>query len=354
MRSKIQPVIIAGGYGSRLWPLSTNCLPKQFLKFDGKFSLFQQTIIRHYSFAKPVAIVNHKHAQIALKQIAQISIDCDLIVEPLSRGTALCSILANFIANSRNIERIILAPSDHLILDTKAYLDTIDRGMDFINQSPIVTIGIKPTSLESSYGYIKCEEKESVEKRVYSSDTFIEKPPLSRAKIYTKDSRFLWNSGIFLYNSRAFLSIAMQHEAKMLETAYDIWQSKQQKFGITYFDLNLYKQIRNDTIDYAILEKLSNITVILSSFDWSDLGNFSGLFKAIKKGFDGGYVSYNTFLEDIKNSHMLYRQSLAMIMGLKTAIVINRDGYLTIIPSNKLKQNLQKINKEKTNEQNDF
>jgi mannose-1-phosphate guanylyltransferase/mannose-6-phosphate isomerase len=338
MKSKIQPVIMAGGYGSRLWPLSRTHLPKQFLKFDNQLSPFQQTIIRHSSFAKPAAIINQKHIQIALKQVAEISAECQLIVEPLLKGTALCSILANFIANSQDIEHVILAPSDHLIIDTKAYIDTIERSMNFIDQFPIITIGIKPTNLESSYGYIKCEQKNKIEEGAYSSDTFVEKPSISQAKIYTKDPNFLWNSGIFLYNSRAFLSIAKQHEPKMLEIAHNIWQNKYQKFDIINLDVNLYKQIKKNTIDYAFLEKLKNIVVILARFDWSDLGNFSGFFKAVKKGLNNNLLSYNAFIEDIKNSHLIYDQKASMVMGLKSSIIINNDGSLLLSTNKKFKK----------------
>lgn len=329
---------MAGGYGSRLWPLSRTNLPKQFLKFDNQLSSFQQTILRHSSFAKPVAIINQKHIQIALKQVTEISAECELIVEPLLKGTALCSILANFIANSKKIQHVILAPSDHLIVDTKAYIDTIERGMNFIDQFPIITIGIKPTKLESSYGYIKCEQKNQIEEGAYTSDTFVEKPSISQAKIYTKDPKFFWNSGIFLYNSNAFLSIAKQHEPKMLEIAHNIWQNKHQKFDIINLDANLYKQIKNNTIDYAFLEKLKNIAVILAHFDWSDLGNFSGFFRAVKKGLNNNFLSYNTFIEDVKNSHLIYDQKASMVIGLKSSIVINNDGSLMLATKKKFKK----------------
>ena len=326
---------MAGGYGSRLWPLSRTYLPKQFLKFDNQLSSFQQTILRHSSFAKPVAIINQKHVQIALKQVTEISAECELIVEPLLKGTALCSILANFIADSKKIQHVILAPSDHLIVDTKAYIDTIERGMNFIDQFPIITIGIKPTKLESSYGYIKCEQKNQIEEGAYTSDTFVEKPSISQAKIYTKDPKFFWNSGIFLYNSNAFLSIAKQHEPKMLEIAHNIWQNKHQKFDIINLDANLYKQIKNNTIDYAFLEKLKNIAVVLAHFDWSDLGNFSGFFRAVKKGLNNNFLSYNTFIEDVKNSHLVYDQKASMVIGLKSSIVINNDGSLMLAAKKK-------------------
>ena len=327
---------MAGGYGSRLWPLSRNNLPKQFLKLDNQLSSFQQTIIRNSSLARPVAIINHQHTQIALRQIAEISANCDLIAEPLSRGTALCSLLANFIAKSKGINNVILTPSDHLIIDTKAYLDTIYRGMDFIDKTPVVTIGIKPTNSQSAYGYIKCEDKNKIAQDAYLSDQFVEKPSTSKAKIYLTDQSFLWNSGIFLYNADTFLSIVKQHEHKMLETANNIWHNKYQKFDIIHFDSNLYKQIRNDTIDYAFLEKLKNIAVILARFDWSDLGNFLGFFKAIKKGLNNNYLSYNAFIQDVKNSHVLHYQSIALVMGLKNAIIINNNGRLVIASKNKL------------------
>jgi hypothetical protein len=109
-----------------------------------------------------------------------------------------------------------------------------------------------------------------------------------------------------------------------------------QKFDIIHFDSNLYKQIRNDTIDYAFLEKLKNIAVILARFDWSDLGNFLGFFKAIKKGLNNNYLSYNAFIQDVKNSHVLHYQSIALVMGLKNAIIINNNGRLVIASKNKL------------------
>jgi mannose-1-phosphate guanylyltransferase len=281
MLKKIQPVVMAGGYGTRLWPLSSKQKPKQFLKLDGKFSLLQNTLIRNNAFAPPVIIINEEHINIAIEQINELNIEYEIVVEPRSKGTAICSIIASFIANSKNLDTLILLPSDHLINNTAEYINTIQNVASFVSQYDVTTIGIKPAHANTAYGYIECDCMLS--QNIYLVRQFIEKPSKEAAEIFLAQKRFLWNSGIFLYNPDKFLSISESLEPDLFQAAQMSWKHKSSQKDLIYLRTEDYQYIKQNTIDYAFMEKIKNIQVIEGSFDWSDLGSFTNIIRSMVK-----------------------------------------------------------------------
>jgi mannose-1-phosphate guanylyltransferase len=338
MQLKIQPVIMAGGYGTRLWPLSFDDEPKQFLKINQTLSLFQRAVVNNVFFTNPVVIINHKHEKMALEQLAEISAHCEVIIEPDAKGTAICSILASLITNEKAFDFTMLIPSDLLINDTQGYIETARKAARFVDKSKVVTLGIKPHEASTNYGYIEYAKK--ISEGVYFASRFIEKPCGDKATEYIDQGNFLWNSGIFLYNPRKFLLMAEQLEPNLCTLAESIWKTKKIDKNLIYMNAQEYSQITPNTIDYAFMEKINDIIVVASEFDWHDLGDFISFFSYMDKDLDHNYLSPNSFALDVKNSLIIHDKKIALALGLENVIIVsNKDGLL-IASKDKL-QNLK-------------
>ena len=286
---KIQPVILAGGVGTRLWPLSKADMPKQFCLFDEGFSLFQNTLIRNAIFGKPIVIINQIHQHIALKQIEEVGLECLVLVEPISKGSAVCSVLAAIISSINQCNCTLLLPSDHIIKNTGAYVQAVNKAARFSPHSAALTLGIKPTSPNTHYGYVELGEQ--VASELYRSNYFIEKPDQESANLYYSQQNFLWNSGIFLYDPDKFLSIARQVEPELTQIAYDAWKTQKQRKSCVYLAQELYGQItKPNSLDYAFIEHLELLHVVEGKFIWSDLGNYHSLFDSMDKDANNNHI----------------------------------------------------------------
>jgi len=334
-KNKIQPIIMAGGTGKRLWPISSARIPKQFHKFNQNFSLLQNTIIRIASFGKPIIIINAQQKEIALKQINEIGAECEIIIEANNFGTASCSIFAAMASKEAGADCCLLIPADHLINDTSNYIKATNKAASFTQQSQIVTIGIQPTYPNEEYGYIKCGQK--LEKDVYECDRFVEKPSKNIATDYFYDQSFLWNSGIFLYCPDTFLSMAAKFEQQMLENSQKIWHNRSISANCTYLQNNLDSMQKLD-IEYAFVEKAKNIKVVRGDFEFNDFGNFINLFESIlEKDANNNYLSSNSIAStDAKNCYMMHDKKMAIIIGLENIVVVSDNENLLIASKEKV------------------
>lgn len=326
-------IIMAGGVGSRFWPFSRNNRPKQFLDFFGTGrSLLQMTYDR-FRQVVPVQniliVTNVIYNDLILEQLPELTQN-QLLLEPHRRNTAPCIAFAvNRIKAITKNANIIVAPSDHLILNEAGFIDIIKTGLHFVEQTnSLLTLGIKPSRPETGYGYIQVDEGESSLRKV---KTFTEKPNAELAKIFFETGEFFWNSGIFLWNlqtiDNAFRTLLPEVYSKFDEGKNVFNTSEEQKF----ID-NMYASCPNISIDYGIMEKAENVFVLCSDFGWTDLGTWGSLYDISPRDNNSNVTlrCNAKYYESANNIVTLPSGKLAVLQGLEGFIVAESDNVLLI------------------------
>jgi len=330
---------MAGGIGSRFWPLSRTKMPKQFLDILGTgSSLLQQT---HKRFSKIVPreniliVSNDEYGDIIMKQIPDLTKE-QVLLEPLRRNTAPCIAYANYKIRERNPEaNIVVAPSDHLILKENEFLKVIEKGFDFVSENDaLLTLGIQPSRPETGYGYIQITgDKKSVivNESLRKVKTFTEKPDMKMASVFLESGDFFWNSGIFFWAlksiSNAF-ELHLNEVDNLFKEGMGIYNTDKE----TEFISTTYAKCKNISIDYGIMEKANNVHVLCADFGWSDLGTWGSLYDMSEKDMNGNSVQgKSVFLYDSKNCIMNFpKNKLAVIQGLEDYIIVDSDNILLI------------------------
>lgn len=327
-------VIMSGGIGSRFWPASREAKPKQFLDFFGTGkSLIRLTFERFKSIvpAENIFIVtNDTYKELTHKELPELS-ENQILTEPMRRNTAPCVAFASYHIQALNPDaNIIVAPSDHLIVNEAEFTRLINESLEFVEKhSTLLTLGILPNRPETGYGYIQMSD-EALD-GVTKVKVFTEKPNLELAKVFYESGEFLWNSGIFIWNTKAILEALRLH----LPEVTNIFDKGLDKFGTEKEKLfidEVYTFCPNISIDYGIMEKASNVYVKAANFGWSDLGTWGSLYEISDKDDMGNVtVGAETLLYDsTDNIITLPKDKLAVIQGLEGYIVVESDGVLLI------------------------
>jgi mannose-1-phosphate guanylyltransferase len=341
-------VIMAGGIGSRFWPLSRTKKPKQFLDILGTGrTLIQQTFdrIRKVIPVENILIVtNEEYEDLVKKQLPEIS-SSQILLEPLRRNTAPCIAYANYKIHLSNPDaKILVAPSDHIILKEQDFLNVVAKGLDFVsNNDSMLTLGIQPNRPETGYGYIQINgDKTRIElnKSFRQVKTFTEKPDLKMAEVFLQSGDFFWNSGMFFWS----LSTIMKAFQKYLPEI-----DQQFRDGLTSYNTEqepefiskVYPNCKSISIDYGIMEKAENVFVLCSDFGWSDLGTWGSLYDMLEKDCDQNSITgSNVFIYNSRNCLVnIPDNRLAVIQGLEDYIIVESDNILLICR----KQDEQKI-----------
>ncbi len=322
--------IIAGGSGTRLWPLSTSKYPKHLLKVNGDDkSLLQNTFDRAQKVADKVYVVTESgHAHHIKSQLPDLD-DDDFVIEPARRGTASCILAALAHIQSRHDkdEPVAMIHSDHFIRDTVGFQHSFKVAAESSKENgKIVLVGVEPDHPATGFGYIKKSEIIDDESLVYSVDSFKEKPDFQTAQEYTKSGKYLWNCGYFVASFNTFQdamsknSQSLYNNLKLLINA----ESGQKQTEV-------YLNFENEAIDYALIERVPDLLVVPASFDWMDLGSFSDMHKAVSVDSNGNYLN-NGDIEviDVENSYIEnHEEKPVALIGLDNIVVINtKDGVL--------------------------
>lgn len=333
---KIKPIILAGGYGTRLWPLSNKDCPKQFLKlFDG-LSSFQLTMIRNESLEHPSVIVSRDHASIAQDQLSELSIKADLIVEPYSGGTALSATLGAIRARELGYEIMVLIPSDHYITNQIQYLSDLKSAIEASRDFPICTLGIKPTKATASYGYIKTRTDPN--SSILSVEAFLEKPELSTCYAYLalnrlkEDVKYFWNSGIFVCRVRELLEMIKEKSPSLFSTSLFIHEQIKRNLDGNDF-INSEYRVKPISIDHALIQEVdkSNIGIVKASFSWSDIGVWEHFWNFKTKDEHNNYVEGKAILDGVSSSCIINdSKKLLVVSGLENVIVVNHNDSILI------------------------
>lgn len=328
-------VIMAGGIGSRFWPLSRSRKPKQFLDILGVGkTLIQQTFHRFRQICpleNIYIVTNANYEKLVLEQLPQLSPE-QVLLEPMRRNTAPCIAYANAkIAQRDSNARIVVAPSDHLILDEAAFLEVIKQSFDFVEQQEaLLTLGMSPTRPETGYGYIQVANKE-VAPDIHKVKTFTEKPDYEMAKLFYESGDFYWNAGIFIWSLKTIDAAFKRY----LPGVADLFARGSSYYGTDHeqdFIDEIYPECRNISIDYGIMEKADNVYVLCADFGWSDLGTWGSLYENLEKddkanAISGAYVLPYDTANCIISSNP---DKLVVVQGLDDYIVINTHDALLI------------------------
>ena len=338
-------VIMAGGIGSRFWPISREETPKQFLDILGTGStLIQQTYERFTPICPAenfLVVTSIEYKEIVLEQLPDLKAE-QVLTEPYRRNTAPCIAYANAWIKKRNPEAsIIVTPADHLILKPEEFIKVISKGVDFVqNFDSLLTLGIKPHRPETGYGYIQVSDDSPSELGVIEPvKTFTEKPNLELAKVFFESGEFFWNSGIFIWTLKAIedsFNKYLPDVKRLFDSINEQINTDQQEAAIK----EIYHECDNISIDYGIMEKATNVYVLTADFGWSDLGTWSSLYEHSAKDDNQNAINTGKVLTyETKNCIInLPPKKMAVIQGLDNYIVAESHDCLLICPKSNEQQ----------------
>ena len=330
-------IILAGGSGSRLWPLSRELYPKQLLNWNSNKSLLQKAYERLIDCTDEIiSITNTKHASAVRLQLNEYKNDNIILSEPVAKNTAPAIITATkYIMQKFNSDPIIIvSPSDLLINDTEKFLLSIKAGEKLANQGYLVTFGIKPNYIETGYGYIKTSNKID---NGYKVEKFVEKPDVEKARQYISDEKYFWNSGIFMFKGSVLFNEALKHAPKIVNISETFDFSKGNEIPFIEFD-----KMPNISIDYAIMEKSSNIAMIELQSDWKDLGSWQSIYDSSPKDKNGNVFSGHVLDENSKNSFVYSSSKLVATIGLEDTVIVETEDAILACKKNQT-QNVKHI-----------
>lgn len=333
MVMKIVPLILSGGSGERLWPLSKSDYPKQYVSFNGgRTSLFQETILRVMNreiFAPPLVVCNQEHRFIVAEQLRQIEVeDAQFLLEPVGRNTAAAFACA---ALSFAEDTLLLAlPSDHLILRPERWLEAVRLAAPVADDGFFVTFGITPERAETGYGYIQCGAALDSHREVHAITRFVEKPDAKTAASYLASGEYVWNSGMFLAKNKTVLT-EMAASAPEVLAACTLAYAERQRDGIfTVLQKEAFVACPSVSIDYAVMEHTQKGAVLPVDIGWSDLGAWTALHDISPQDEHGNSTVGYVVLEDVKNSYIHTHEPLVAMIGVEDIIVIAADNAVLI------------------------
>jgi len=355
MNNNYYVAIMAGGIGSRFWPMSRQNFPKQFLDILNRGeTLIQSTFKRFLAFIPReniYVITSAEYASIVKEQLPDLPVE-NILGEPSRKNTAPCIAYISFKLHQKNEEAsLIVAPSDHLILDEMDFNKVCLEALSFVNKhNAFITLGIKPSSPNTGYGYIQ-HEPQSVTDNVYKVKTFTEKPNAELAKTFLTSGDFLWNAGIFVWRVKNIIKAF----EKYLPEMYDVFMTDKDKFNTPDEKKaleHIYPLCTNISIDFGIMEKADNVYVIPSSFGWSDLGTWNSAYENLPKDKHENAIAGNNVLPIDAINCMVHapNEKLVVLQGLEDFIIVDTNDALLICKKDKeqeIKEYVAKVKRKK-------
>lgn len=331
-QTSIIPVILSGGSGSRLWPLSRHTMPKQLLPLMGEKTMIQETVERFQGkpFLDPVFICNAIHSGPIMEQMNAIGQNIGaIIIEPMGRNTAACGAIAAIHAMATDQDALVLlVPADHHISDVTAFQKIIMDAAATAQNDYIVTLGITPTRAETGYGYI--EKGHPISTGGHSVKSFREKPDEATAGAYISSGNFLWNAGMFLFNPNTMLGEMKAYAQDVLKKADLSYTKARQTGGVIYhLDADHFEQCPSISIDYAIMENTSKAAILAAEMGWNDIGSYESLHASIR-GEDGLSLSGDVIAERCENMFIHSDGPLVCAVGVKNLAVTVSDNKILI------------------------
>ena len=331
----IQPVILCGGTGTRLWPLSRRLLPKQFLPLVTERPLLQDTILRIADLPdveRPIVISNNDHRFLVAEQLNELGVKPAVqILEPVGRNTAPAVAVAALHVRQDDPDAVLLVlPSDHAIGDPAAFRQAVLVAGRIAGQDFLVTFGIQPTQPQTGYGYIELGEPLPGETQVFRIRRFVEKPDLKKARQYLESGRFLWNSGMFVFSARRYLEELAAFRRDILEGAEKALKAAGRDLDFLRLDGAAFNACPAESVDYAVMEKTSGGAVVRADIGWSDVGSWSALWDIGKKDAAQNATRGDVHLSDASGCYIWGDSRLVVALGAKDLIIVETDDAVLV------------------------
>lgn len=333
----ILPVILSGGSGTRLWPLSREAYPKQFLPLAGDLTMLQATWQRVAAIAAtgPLVIANEAHRFVAAEQLQQVSAQPQaIILEPMGRNTAPAIAVAALEATRNDGDPLLLVlPSDHVIADEATFRATVQLAAPAAREGKLVTFGIVPTGPETGYGYIKAAAGDGAR----AVERFVEKPDLETATGYVASGQYLWNSGMFLLRASRYLAELARFNPAMLDASRTAWERARRDADFTRLDAEAFAAVPSDSIDYAVMEKTADAVVVALDAGWNDVGSWTALRDVSTQDGDGNAHHGDVIAIDCRNTYA-YGERLVALVGLDDVVVVETDDAVLVGKADRMQE----------------
>ncbi len=333
---RIVPLVLAGGAGTRLWPVSRDAMPKQFLPLVGEKSTYQQALLRVSSadlFAPPIVMTSDAFRFFARRQAEELGIDATVVLEPIRRDSGPAITAGAALARRRDPEAIVLAlAADHVILDTDLFLEACRAGRDAAAAGHIVTFGIRPTRPKTSYGYVRRGGPLAIA-GVSRVAAFVEKPDAATAASYVAQN-YLWNSGNFLFRADALLAELARFEPAMAKAVEDAVAAADTDtdLGFVRLDAQAFARAPQKSIDYAVMEKTAHAAVVEGRFRWSDIGSWDAVLEVASRDERGNAASGPVLAVDAKGCVVHAEGRLTAVLGIEDLIVVTTPDAVLVLP----------------------
>ncbi len=342
---KITPIILSGGAGTRLWPLSWGDHPKQFLPLVTERTMIQETLLRLKGLAigSPIISCGEGHRFMVAQQIGEVSdTKPTIILEPMAKNTAPAIAAACCVAMEQDKDAVVVVlPSDHVIADVPVFQKAVLTAAKNAEKGALVTFGIVPTFPATGYGYVKASGSET--DGAYTLEKFVEKPCLEKAQEYLASGEYSWNSGMFVFKASVFLNELKTHNPQMAELAIKSYEKATVETDFIRLDSESFSQIKGDSIDYAVMEKTTKGKIVKLNAGWDDVGSWSALYDISKKDENMNVVKGDDIIAlDTTSSYIRGGKRTIATIGLDDVVIVDSDDSLLVAAKGKI-QDVKKV-----------
>lgn len=351
----ITPVIMAGGSGSRLWPLSRSLYPKQFLALTGENTMLQETLFRLSSLdiSAPLVICNEEHRFIVAEQLRSVDKTGSIILEPVGRNTAPAIALAAEVSLNDHDPLLLVLAADHVIQDTTAFTQAVNNAVPLAQAGKLVTFGIVPTQAHTGYGYIKRGSAVS-DSSGYDVNAFVEKPNSSVAAEYVAGDEYYWNSGIFLIKASRYLQELEKFCPEISAACKKALENTTRDNDFIRLDVEAFKQCPDESIDYAVMEHTTDAVVVALDAGWNDIGAWDALWEVNDKDEHGNTIYGDSILQDTTNSLIHGGVRLVTTIGLDNVVIVDTKDALLVASKDKVQDVKQIVEKLKVKKRSEY
>ncbi len=321
---KVIPVILCGGAGTRLWPLSRELYPKQLLALVDEFSLLQNTVTRcagHPDVTDPVLVCNEEHRFLVAEQLREIGVSpSKIILEPEGRNTApAVALAAHEVLKQDDDAVLVILPSDHVIREPEVFLGVLSQAIELAKTDALVTFGVVPNKAETGYGYIR---KGLAVEEAFKVDTFVEKPDVATANEFFRSGLYYWNSGMFVFRASVYLRELEQQKPEIAKAMATATQNASRDLDFTRVDADAFKASPSDSIDYAVMEHTTQAMVVPLDAGWSDIGSWDALWEISEKDTHNNTLVGDVVVNGVENSYVWSENRLVSVIGLNDVVVV--------------------------------
>lgn len=339
----IIPIILSGGAGTRLWPLSWGDHPKQFLSLISDKTMIQETLLRlkGLDITAPIVSCGVDHRFLVAQQLGELGVKPTILLEPMAKNTAPAIAAACCAAMKQDKDAVVVVlPSDHVIKDVEVFQTSVMTAAGLAEKGHLVTFGIVPTFPATGYGYVKGGEH--VAHHVYSLDKFVEKPCIEKAQEYLASGEYSWNSGMFVFKASSFIEELKVHNPEMAKLSIEAFEKAVVDADFIRLDKDAFDQIKGDSIDYAVMEKTSKGMIVKLNAGWDDVGSWSALYDISNKDGNMNVVKGDVIALNTTSSYIRGGKRTIATIGLDNIVVVDSDDSLLIAAKGKI-QDVKKV-----------